>query len=282
MWGKFVEVNMKKLNSKILYMMIVLFFMSSIGYADPARPDTITKYYSIHTTAFDAEYHGHMWQKDYGSLWSYSMNAAFYAPVYLPDSARVIEFKAWVHDDYATHNITVSLYRVPLDTTTPYPMANVTSVAGAGDQELTDTEIGYNLIDNTAYKYCARVNLYVDDSRHALYGVRIKYEIVQENPAVNETSEQIGGEAVSMIYPMPFSQNTSINYHVPKRENVSIKIYDEAGRLVRTLIDGIMQEGTYTARWDGNDSNGRKVATGSYFCIVKTNGSSSTKVVHIQ
>jgi hypothetical protein len=272
----------KKLESILLYMMIVLLFVSSIGYADPAPQDTITKYYSIHTTAFDAEYYGHMWQKDYGSLWSYSTNAAFYAPVYLPDSARVVEFKAWVHDDYPTHNITVSLYRVPLSTTTPYPMAIVTSVAGAGDQELTDTDIDYNPIDNTTYKYCVRVSLYANDSRHALYGVRIKYEIVQESPAVDEASEQIGSEAVNTIYPTPFSHYTSIKYHVPKQENVSITIYDEAGRLVRMLVDETMLEGAYTARWDGKDSSGRKVAAGSYFCIVKTNGSSSTKVVHIQ
>ena len=172
---------MKKLNIAILYTLIVLLFISSIGYAEPASRDTVTKYYSISPTAFDPEYYGHMWQKDYGRLWSYSTNATFYAPVYLPDSARVIEFKAWVHDSFPTHNITVSLYRSPLSSTVPYPMAIVTSVAGAGDQELTDTEIDYNPIDNTAYKYCARVNLYVDDYRHALYAVRIKYEISHQN-----------------------------------------------------------------------------------------------------
>jgi flagellar hook assembly protein FlgD len=112
--------------------------------------------------------------------------------------------------------------------------------------------------------------------------MRLKYEIVQESPAVDEITKEISSEPVSMIYPTPFSHYTSIKYHVPKQENVSIIIYDEAGRLVRMLVDETMSEGSYTARWDGKDTSGRKVATGSYFCVVKTNGSSSTKVVHIQ
>jgi hypothetical protein len=222
-----------------------------------------------------------MYQITHDRIWSYTAGTTFFAPVYLPDSARVIEFKAWVNDEYSS-NITVKLIRTLIDTSGSNPMATASSVAGAGHQELTDTEINYDIINNIDYAYNVEVDLAAPDSRHALYCMRIKYEIIQESPAVDETPEDMQGNTVNAIYPTPFSHYTSIKYHVPKQENVSITIYDEAGRLVQTLVDETMLEGSYTARWDGKDASGRKVATGSYFCVIKTNGSSSTKVVHIQ
>jgi hypothetical protein len=272
---------MKKINHIMLYSIVVLLFVSSVGYADPVRQDTITKYYSISPTAFGPEYHNIMYQITHDRIWSYTAGATFFAPVYLPDSARVTEFKAWVDDDYSS-NITVRLIRTFIDTSGSYPMATATSVAGAGHQELADTEINYDIINNIDYAYNVEVDLEAPDSRQALYCMRIKYEIVQESPAVDEISEGIYNEAVNTIYPTPFSYYTSIKYYVPKQEKVSIKIYDEVGRLVRIIVDETMPEGSYTVRWDGNDTSGRKVATGSYFCVVKTNGTSSTKVVRIQ
>ncbi|TES92051.1 MAG: T9SS type A sorting domain-containing protein [Candidatus Cloacimonadota bacterium] len=84
------------------------------------------------------------------------------------------------------------------------------------------------------------------------------------------------------VQPVPFSDYTSIKYHVPKKEKVSIRIFDEAGRLVRTLISDKLDKGSYTARWNGKDLKGKKVASGSYFCVVKTNGTSKTKLIHIK
>jgi flagellar hook assembly protein FlgD len=122
----------------------------------------------------------------------------------------------------------------------------------------------------------------VDDYRHALYGMRIKYEVIQGGTSVDETSETVGSMPIKEIFPIPFSYETVIKYEVPKTNTVSIKIFDEAGRLVRTLVDNTMSQGSYSARWDGRDTEGRKVAAGSYFCVVKTNGHSTTKVVYIK
>ncbi len=85
-----------------------------------------------------------------------------------------------------------------------------------------------------------------------------------------------------MAHPIPFSNNTSIHYNVHKKGNVSIKVYDEAGRLVRTLVETPMDKGSYTARWDGRDSKGTRVSDGSYFGVVKTNGTSTTKLIFIK
>ena len=266
----------------MLYMLIVLLFISSIGYAEPASGDTVTVYYSISPTAFVPEHHVLMYLRMHGHLQSSSGNARFLAPVYLPDSVRVIEFKAWVRDSFPTNNITVRLYRGQIYAQGVYPMAVASSVAGAGDQELIDNSIENSLIDNSLYTYSAEVHLQAPDFRHALYGMRITYEMIQESPTVNETSEELGSKTTGIIYPSPFSNYASINYQMTKKGKVSIKIYDKVGRLVRTIVDETMTQGSYTARWNGKDTEGRKVATGSYFCVVKTNGSSTTKVIYIE
>jgi flagellar hook assembly protein FlgD len=46
---------------------------------------------------------------------------------------------------------------------------------------------------------------------------------------------------------------------------VSLKVYDIAGRLVRTLVSDKMREGIYSVEWDGTDVENRNVANGMYF-----------------
>ncbi len=71
--------------------------------------------------------------------------------------------------------------------------------------------------------------------------------------------------ALSQNYPNPCGEFTIINYQLPKPSHTSLKIYDVAGRLVRTLVDERRKAGYYLARWDGKDTVGEKVASGIYF-----------------
>ena len=45
-----------------------------------------------------------------------------------------------------------------------------------------------------------------------------------------------------------------------------IEIFDAQGRLVQTLLDGILPAGTNTVKWDGSSAAGTKAASGVYFC----------------
>ena len=47
--------------------------------------------------------------------------------------------------------------------------------------------------------------------------------------------------------------------------NVSLRIYDVSGLLVRTLVDGYEPGGTRTVSWYGKDDRGLPVASGTYF-----------------
>jgi hypothetical protein len=66
--------------------------------------------------------------------------------------------------------------------------------------------------------------------------------------------------------PNPFNPTTTIAFQVPEGgAQVSLQVYDIAGRLVRTLVDGYEPSGSRTVVWDGRDDEGQPVAGGIYF-----------------
>jgi flagellar hook assembly protein FlgD len=57
---------------------------------------------------------------------------------------------------------------------------------------------------------------------------------------------------------------------------VTIRVYDVAGRLVRTLVDGPEEPGRRSVVWDGRSSGGRTVATGVNICRMTSPGFEQT------
>ena len=71
-------------------------------------------------------------------------------------------------------------------------------------------------------------------------------------------------------YPNPFNPSTTIEFALPARSHVSVKIFDVSGRLVRTLVDGVLDAQIHQAVWTGDDDGGRQVSSGVYFYRVET------------
>ena len=83
-------------------------------------------------------------------------------------------------------------------------------------------------------------------------------------------------------YPNPFNPETWIPFELNQDSDVSLAIYDMAGRLVRRLDIGFQKAGTYLQRdraicWDGRTQSGEQVASGTYFYTLKTEGYVSTQ-----
>ncbi|UCG52027.1 MAG: T9SS type A sorting domain-containing protein [Candidatus Latescibacterota bacterium] len=74
-----------------------------------------------------------------------------------------------------------------------------------------------------------------------------------------------GVTALLPNYPNPFNPSTTIPFNLVKREQVTLRIYNAQGMLVRTLQDDIFPAGLHRVLWDGRDNNGHNVATGVYF-----------------
>ncbi|MCZ6703875.1 MAG: alpha-amylase family glycosyl hydrolase, partial [Ignavibacteria bacterium] len=66
-------------------------------------------------------------------------------------------------------------------------------------------------------------------------------------------------------YPNPFNPSTTIKYSIVNPGNVSIKIYDLLGRVVKTLVNEFEENGNYQVTWSGENNFGRKVNSGIYF-----------------
>ena len=76
-------------------------------------------------------------------------------------------------------------------------------------------------------------------------------------------------------YPNPFNPETWIPYQLAEDSDVTISIYDSAGRLVRSLSLGYQPAGFYNSRgqaayWDGRNAVGESAASGVYFYQLET------------
>jgi len=71
-------------------------------------------------------------------------------------------------------------------------------------------------------------------------------------------------------YPNPFNPETWIPYTLENDTKVTIKIYEQSGKLVREIFRGYQKAGDYTNRtkaafWDGKNKYGEEVPSGIYF-----------------
>ncbi len=78
--------------------------------------------------------------------------------------------------------------------------------------------------------------------------------------------------------PNPVGPATSIRYDVPAGGGrVRLEVFDVAGRMIRSLVDGAETPGRREVTWDGTDESGRRVASGTYFYRLELGGESVTK-----
>lgn len=77
--------------------------------------------------------------------------------------------------------------------------------------------------------------------------------------------------------PNPFNPNTTISFYLAREGRVELEIYDTKGRLVRTLVDGLLGFGAYDVDWDGTSDRGERVSSGVYFYRLRAGKETHTK-----
>jgi hypothetical protein len=112
-----------------------------------------------------------------------------------------------------------------------------------------------------------------DEIRNAVVNVRLRLgDIIPAKPALLQN------------YPNPFNPETWIPYQLVEDVDVSIKVFDVSGRLVRTLKLGHRSAGFYTTRersayWDGRNEAGEQVSSGIYFYTVQSGEFTAIKMM---
>ena len=99
-------------------------------------------------------------------------------------------------------------------------------------------------------------------------GANLKKE-VNGNNVISNIPEEF---ALGQNYPNPFNPSTKIEYQLPAKGNVTLRIYDILGRLVSTLVDKEQDPGYYNVTWDAS-----KYASGIYIYAIQSGSFTSTK-----
>lgn len=117
--------------------------------------------------------------------------------------------------------------------------------------------------------YIERDGWYVDDVLMSIEGPETGVD------------EFVSRELAISNFPNPFNPHTSVSFQMPSGGTVDVRVYDAAGRLVRTLLAGDERDaGRHHVAWDGRDDMGRGVAAGVYFSRIIAGGrEASAKMV---
>ena len=126
--------------------------------------------------------------------------------------------------------------------------ANVTSFSNTG---LTPNKIYYYRVRaNNGLNYSGYSNV----ARDTTFSGDILPKDITETDLIPDKY------SISQNYPNPFNPETTIKYALPVESDVSIKIYDNLGKEIETLVNGRKEAGYHSIIW-----NAKEVPSGIYF-----------------
>ncbi len=77
---------------------------------------------------------------------------------------------------------------------------------------------------------------------------------------------------LAAAFPDPAVGEVTIGFALPAAGHASLRVYDVSGRLVRTLVDGMLPAGPQSVRWDRRAASGPPALAGLYFYELRTHG----------
>ena len=164
---------------------------------------------------------------------------------------------------------------------------------------IAEEEGGYNSVDETWLRFGVRADPYclttvmaeanwwgtANPSERLFIGLVDWHPFLVADPCDTGrgSHEQHIGEKIPFCLiqnsPNPFNPVTSLRFGLPARQQVTLSIYDVAGRRVTTLVDDTLDPGWHDIVWDGRDDARHRVSSGVYFCRLISQGSTSVKKV---
>jgi hypothetical protein len=87
---------------------------------------------------------------------------------------------------------------------------------------------------------------------------------IEENPAFNYGIVP-GIYSLSQNYPNPVVNSTTIKYTLPRESFVDMRVYNNAGQVIRTLVNAEQQPGYYRVNWNLKGVSGDDLPNGVYF-----------------
>jgi hypothetical protein len=105
---------------------------------------------------------------------------------------------------------------------------------------------------------------------------RVYRRLLSDLTAIQSVSNEIPKQfSLSQNYPNPFNPVTSIEFRLPDRGSVKLRVYDVMGKEIQTLVKGEMNPGVYKTEW-----NAANYSSGVYFyTLVSGNFTETRKMV---
>ncbi len=93
-----------------------------------------------------------------------------------------------------------------------------------------------------------------------------------QNAPLEKDRSETGAIELEQNFPNPFDVETTINFTIHERAQIRLEISDAYGRVLDVLVNGQLNEGQYTKRWDAS-----AYAPGTYYYSLYANTELLTK-----
>jgi hypothetical protein len=105
--------------------------------------------------------------------------------------------------------------------------------------------------------------------------------IVQPNTSIDhEQDEYVPGMIkLNQNYPNPFNPKTTIEYTLPQKAFVELKVYNIIGQEIKTLVQKVQVAGAKPVTWDATNNNGMTVPSGIYVYRIVVDGFSKALTI---
>lgn len=148
---------------------------------------------------------------------------------------------------------------------------------GGGTPTYFTTDGGNNWQSTSFGDQLNRIRFYSDTLGYASGKGFYKYTADPNIKVVEEISYVAADFKLYQNYPNPFNPSTIISYEVPKTSFVTIKIFDQSGKEVRTLLETAASAGLYQINWDGRSNTGADAPSGIYYCVFEAGDFKETR-----
>jgi len=83
--------------------------------------------------------------------------------------------------------------------------------------------------------------------------------------------------SLDRIFPNPFNPVTRVEFTLREETFVTLKIYNIAGALEKTLVSETKEPGSHSILWNGKNETGRNLPSGVYICALEAGGFTRTQ-----
>jgi subtilisin family serine protease len=178
------------------------------------------------------------------------------ATIGIQNAPRTIALQMVYNANYVHNNLAIQINRTP-EWLSVAPGSG--SLAGLFGQDLTVT---FNSTDLAPGTYLGNLHVASNDPNEAAFDIPVTLQVITPTDVEQSLPTAF---ALTMASGNPAHGSAQFNVALPKRENVSMRVYNVRGEVVRELAHDVREAGYHVIGWNGRNQSGQAVASGIYF-----------------